>query len=248
MSQTILVLGATSSIALAYCRRLALGGAAFTLIGRRPDRLDTIAADLMARGASKATTVCSDLANMQDCEKRFAAFCQELGMPDQMLLAYGVLGDQAAAESVAEETRRVLDVNFTSAALWLQVAARALAADNRPRTIIVLGSTAGDRGRRSNYVYGAAKAGLAAFTEGLAHRLHGTGLHVLLVKPGFVDTPMTIKFDRSGPLWATPDRIASCIESAVRKRRTIAYCPWFWAAIMGIVRSVPRPILHRTKL
>jgi short-subunit dehydrogenase len=163
------------------------------------------------------------------------------------LLAYGILGDQGDAEEAPVETCRIIHVNFTSAALWLQVSVKHLPQD-KPRTIIAIGSVAGDRGRRSNYVYGAAKAGLAAFVEGIAHRLHGTNLHVLLVKPGLVDTPMTVHMDRSGRFWTDPERIAACIERAVRKRRTVVYCPWYWAIIMSVIRSLPRPFFFRTKL
>jgi NAD(P)-dependent dehydrogenase (short-subunit alcohol dehydrogenase family) len=247
VSETVLVLGATSAIALAYSRRLAGAGAAFVLVGRNGERLDTIAADLKARGATDALPLISDLSDMSSCEGRFREFCSRLAMPDQVLIAYGVLGEQETAEVEAEATRAILDVNFTSQALWLQMAAKVLPRD-RPRSIIVISSVAGDRGRRSNYVYGAAKAGLTAFAEGLAHRLHGTNLHVLNVKPGFVDTPMTAHLERGGPLWASPDRVAAGIEQAVRKKQAVAYTPGFWRPIMAVVRLLPRPIFFRTKL
>jgi NAD(P)-dependent dehydrogenase (short-subunit alcohol dehydrogenase family) len=247
VSQTVLVLGATSAIALAYCRRLASGGAAFVLVGRRGDRLATIAADLKARGAREALPLVSDLSDMASCESRFREFCARLAMPEQMLVAYGVLGDQQQAEEDADATRHIIDVNFTSAALWLQMAAKHLPRD-KPRSIIVISSVAGDRGRRSNYVYGAAKAGLTTFTEGLAHRLYGTNLHVLAVKPGFVDTPMTAHLERGGLLWTSPEEIAARIEQAVRKRQTVAYTPRYWWPIMTIIRMLPRPIFFRTKL
>src|SRR5690242_642020 len=140
---------------------------------------------------------------MTSCEIRFRQFCNRLEMPDQVLLAYGVLGCQSKAENDPGETRRILEVNFTSAALWIQVAAKLLPKDKR-RWIIIIGAVAGDRGRGSNYVYGAAKAGLAVFAEGVAHRLYRTPLRVLTVKPGFIDTPMTAHLNRSGPLWAKP--------------------------------------------
>jgi NAD(P)-dependent dehydrogenase (short-subunit alcohol dehydrogenase family) len=247
MSETILILGATSAIALAYCRRLAGTGSAFVLVGRNGDRLSTIAADLKARGAADGVSVVSDLADMSSCEKRFLDFCGRLGMPDQVLIAYGTLGDQQAEEEDAIATRAAIDVNFTSAALWLQMAAKHLSRD-RPRSIVVISSVAGDRGRRSNYVYGAAKAGLSAFAEGLAHRLYGTNLYVLNVKPGFVVTPMTAHLRRGGPLWASPDRVAACIEQAVRRRQVVTYTPPIWWPIMTVIRLLPRPIFFRTKL
>ena len=159
-----------------------------------------------------------------------------------------MLGEQAAAQDSVEETRRLIDINFTSAALWLQLAAKHLVADQKPRTLIVIGSVAGDRGRQSNYVYGAAKAGLDAFAEGLAHRLHGTAVKVLTVKPGFVDTPMTAHLDRSGPLWAKPEAVASAIDAAVARGQRILYAPWFWWPIMTAVRVAPRSLFYKTKL
>lgn len=247
MSETVLVLGATSAIAIAYCRLRAVDGASFVLVARRVERLETVAADLKARGAGDVVTVASDLSDMNSCESRFLDFCRPLGQPDQTLLAYGMLGEQDAAENSAEQTRHNIDVNFTSAALWLQMMAKHLTRD-KLRSIVVISSVAGDRGRRSNYVYGAAKAGLSAFAEGLAHRLHGTSLRVLTVKPGFVDTPMTAHLQRSGPLWAKPEQIAVDIDRAVRRNRSVVYAPYFWWPIMTIIRLLPRPLFFRTKL
>jgi short-subunit dehydrogenase len=168
-------------------------------------------------------------------------------MPDEVLLAYGVLGDQQQAQDDPAALGKIVNVNFTSAAAWLNEAAQLLPKD-KPRSLIVIGSVAGDRGRQSNYVYGAAKAGLEVFSEGLAHRLHNTGLSVLTVKPGFVDTPMTAHLDRSGPLWAKPEQVAAAIEQAVSKRKRILYAPWFWWPIMTAVRFSPRAVFYRTKL
>ena len=247
MTATVLVLGATSAIAAAYCRRLAAAGTRFVLVARNAARLEAVAADLKARGAGAAVTVVLDLAAAGDPDLSFRDLCGRLGFPDQVLLAYGMLGPSPAAETTVPEMRRIIDTNFTSAALWLQAAARLLPKD-RPRTLIVVGSVAGDRGRRSNYAYGAAKAGLDALAEGLRHRLFGTPLHVLTVKPGFVDTPMTAHLDRGGPLWASPEKIAADIEKAVRQKRNVVYTPWFWSLIMRVVRSLPRPLFYRTDI
>lgn len=248
MSQTVLVLGGTSAIAVAYCRLLATRGDRFILVGRHPSRLEAVKADLEARGAEKVATVVHDLETTEACDVHFETFCRQLGIPDQVLLAYGVLGDQIKAENDSADIRRIMSVNFTSAAIWMQVAATHLPRD-KIRQIIAIGSVAGDRGRASNYIYGAAKAGLAAFAEGLAHRLHLTPLKVLLIKPGLVDSPMTAHLDRSGPLWAPPERVANCIDKAVQANRsTVVYTPRFWQAVMMAVRFLPRSIFYRTKL
>lgn len=246
-ARTVLVLGATSAIAAAFCRLRAAEGASFILMARHAERLAAIKADLEARGAVRIVTIVTDLADMDGCEARFQDFLTSLGSPDEVLLAYGVLGDQALAQADANETRRLIDVNFTSAALWLQLAARHCGRD-KPCGLVVIGSVAGDRGRQSNYVYGAAKAGLDAFAEGLAHRVHGTNLRIVTVKPGFIDTPMTAHLDRSGPLWAKPEAVAAAIDRALVKGRRIVYAPWFWRPIMTVIRMVPRPLFYRTKL
>jgi short-subunit dehydrogenase len=225
-----------------------LAADAFILVGRNDERLKTIACDLAARGASSVATLVSDLSDPSSCEERFQEFCATpLGWPDQVLLAYGALGDQGEAEVDSDAARRMIGINFTSAALWLLMAVKHVPRD-RERALVVLGSVAGDRGRRSNYIYGAAKAGLATFAEGLAHRLHGTPLQVVLVKPGFVDTPMTAHLDRSGLLWSKPDAIAAVIDRAVSRKQTVAYAPRFWAIIMTVIRLLPRSIFFRSKL
>ncbi len=246
-ARTVLVLGATSAIALAFCRRRAADGASFILVARNAERLAAVVSDLQARGAARAVSAATDLADMNGCEARFQEFLAPLGVPDEVLLAYGVLGDQGRAQDDPDETRRLIDVNFTSAALWLQLCAKHLGRQ-KPCVLVVIGSVAGDRGRQSNYVYGAAKAGLDAFAEGLAHRAHGGKLGVVTVKPGFVDTPMTAHLDRSGPLWAKPEAVAQAIDGAIAKGRRIVYAPWFWWPIMAAVRMAPRRLFYRTKL
>src|SRR4029079_698539 len=132
-------------------RRLASNSVGFVLVGRRADRLATLAAALKLRGARAAPPAVSDLSDMKSCENRFRKFCDRLAMPDQVLIAYGVPGDQGAAEEDGDATRPNIDGNFTHAALQTQMAAKPLRRD-KPRSIIVISSVAGDRGRRSNYV------------------------------------------------------------------------------------------------
>ena len=107
--------------------------------------------------------------------------------------------------------------------------------------IAVIGSVAGDRGRQSNYVYGTAKGALSIFLQGLRNRLHKSGVQVLTIKPGFVDTPMTAAFPK-GPLWATPEKVAQDIDKAIEKKKDVLYTPGFWMLIMQIIKSVPEKI------
>lgn len=244
----IVILGATSAMGHAYARRCAGKGAALLLVGRNEAMMRDNAADLLARGASQVAVEVSDLADTQSAAIRWKQWIDKIGGQfDQVLLAYGSLGEQAKAQADPVETQSILTTNFTSAAVWLGLAAETIG-QGRDKHIIAIGSVAGDRGRQSNYVYGAAKAGLEVFVEGLAHRLASSKVHVLLVKPGFVDTPMTAHLPKGGPLWSTPERVAEDIEKAVTRRRAVLYTPWFWRIIMTIITSVPRMIFHKTKL
>jgi len=245
MTRIYLILGATSAIAAAYCRRVVSRGANFVLVARNASHLDAVATDLKSRGATNVVSIVSDLVDTRECEDRFAEFCGKIGMPDEVMFAFGVLGLESAELTGSVQMRQIIDVNFTSVSLWLQAAVNFLPKMDA-RSLIVIGSVAGDRGRRSNYIYGASKAGLYVLTEGLRHRLSDTKLHLLTVKPGLVDTPMTAHLDRSGLLWATPQRIAADIDKAVLRRRRVVYTPWFWSLIMAVVRSIPRVFFYRT--
>jgi decaprenylphospho-beta-D-erythro-pentofuranosid-2-ulose 2-reductase len=242
----VIVLGALSAIAGAVCRLYAAEGASLLLAGRDETALREVAVDLTVRGAAKVEIAVLDLAEAAP-EAEFPALVGRLGGVDHVLIAYGVLGDQRRAESDLAYARALLTVNFTSPALWALAAADALARQGSG-ALIVIGSVAGDRGRQSNFVYGAAKAGLATLVQGLAHRLAGAGARAVVVKPGFVDTPMTAHLPKKGPLWAKPERIAAIIRAAADGGGPIVYAPGFWRLILLAIRLAPARIFHRTKL
>jgi decaprenylphospho-beta-D-erythro-pentofuranosid-2-ulose 2-reductase len=242
----IWVLGGTSAIAQAYGRLAAAGGAKLLLIGRNGDHLNANAADLTARGGQVAIEVL-DLAGKVDHDAVVGGLIDRHGFPDEVLVAYGILGNQERALSDLGHARDIINVNFTSVALWL-LAIRARRDPARPLTLVVIGSAAGDRGRASNFIYGSAKGGLDRFLEGLQHAHAGTSLYVVRVKPGFVDTPMTAAIKKGGPLWAKPDRIARDIQRAVDRRAGVVYTPWFWRLIMLIIRLIPRFLFNRLKI
>jgi short-subunit dehydrogenase len=243
----ILVLGATSAIAQAYARRRAALGCGFVLAGRREDRLGAIAADLLACGAQSAEPFVVDLAAMDGIDEAVKTL-RARGAPDEIVIAYGVLGEQARAEADMALARSLIDTNFTSAALWTLALLKDQPA-GRPLTLVGIGSVAGDRGRASNFIYGAAKAAFDRLLEGLAQKHAGTPVRIIRVKPGFVDTPMTAGIaDRGGPLWATPDRVAADIERAVARGRRVVYTPWFWWPIMMIIRHLPWFVFRRLKI
>ena len=245
----VVILGAASAMAEATARLYAAEGASIALVGRDAARLDAIAADLVARGAAAAPVHVRDLAAMQEIGPALDTIAAGLGGIDHVLLFYGILGDQRRAEADLDAARAILDTDFTSAALWSLAAADRLEQAGSG-ALVVVGSVAGDRGRQSNYVYGAAKAGLATLVQGIAHRfaLRGGRLRAVVVKPGFVDTPMTEGLKKGGPLWATPDRVAAVIRQAADRGGPVVYAPWFWRFILLVIRLVPSPVFHRTKL
>jgi decaprenylphospho-beta-D-erythro-pentofuranosid-2-ulose 2-reductase len=235
---SILILGATSAIAQAYARRRALERTAFVLVARHPERLAVVAADLVARGAASAEGVVLDLAAIDSIEASAKMLWSRFGDIDEVLIAYGILGDQNEAETNLAAARNVFDTNFTSVALWILALLNQRAAA-APITVVAIGSVAGDRGRASNFIYGSAKGGLERLLEGLAQKYDGSAVRIVMVKPGFVDTPMTSGIRKGGPLWASPDQIAADIQHAVSRGSRIVYTPWFWWPIMTIIRHLP---------
>jgi short-subunit dehydrogenase len=242
----IIVLGALSDIAEATCRLYAAEGAKLVLAGRDRKRLESVAADLRVRGAAQVEVASGDLAKI-DPEKSLADWGAKLGGVDIILLAYGALGDQRDVERDLGAAATLIDVNFKSAALWCLAAANALEAQ-RQGALVVIGSVAGDRGRQSNYLYGATKAGLGILVQGIAHRLAPSGARAVLIKPGFVDTAMTAHIEKKGALWSSPEKVAALIRKAAASGRPIAYVPGYWRLIMTVIKSVPAQIFHRTKL
>ena len=242
----IWIFGATSAIAHAYARRRAERGASLLLIGRNEAHLRANADDLLARGATAASTRICDLARSLDHDAIVSELMTSNSAPDEVLIAYGTLEQAGRAARDIAYARDLIETNFTSAACWL-LAIIARRDQTRPLSLVVIGSVAGDRGRARNFVYGSAKSGLDRFVEGLQQAYAGTMLRLIRVKPGFVDTPMTADFAK-GSLWATPERVAADIERAVDRGQAVVYTPWFWWPIMMIIRHLPRFIFHRLKI
>jgi short-subunit dehydrogenase len=236
------VFGATSGIAQAVARLLVARGCGLVLVGRNRERLESVAADLRARGAASVRLVVADLADCSD----HARVMDEVGEVDAALVAHGVLGDQALAERDFDHARRILDTNFTSAASLALRLASLFERRGRGR-LVVVGSVAGDRGRKSNYVYGASKAAVDMLMQGLRHRLAGTGVQVLTIKPGIIDTPMTAHLPRS-PLFASAERAARGIVAAMDGHASVAYVPGVWRWIMAVIRRIPDRVFHKTNL
>lgn len=242
----VLVVGATSAIAQATIRRLAADGDALFLVGRDAGRLAQVADDASARGASKATTFVMDADDLDAHSEMLDTADARLDGLDTALIAYGTLPDQAACQSDVVTAVKAWHTNALSQMVLATCLANLLEARGHG-TLAVITSVAGDRGRKSNYVYGSAKAALSTFLEGLRHRLHGSGVRVLTIKPGLVDTPMTAGFEK-GALWATPERVGTDIYRAIRSGRDECYTPPFWRFVMLGIRGMPRWLFKRTDI
>ena len=243
----ILIIGATSAIADATARLWAAQGHRLYLLGRNAERLGNIATDLRVRGAESAQFAVLDVNDFACHATVLSAAIEALGGIDIVLIAHGTLGDQKACEQDFAAALLELNTNAISVISLLTHLGNRFELQ-RQGSIVVISSVAGDRGRQSNYVYGTAKGAVSIFLQGLRQRLHKSGVQVLTIKPGFVDTPMTAGFDKKGLLWVGPEVIAQCICSGVEKMRDVVYAPWFWWGVMGVIRAVPEYIFKKLNL
>jgi decaprenylphospho-beta-D-erythro-pentofuranosid-2-ulose 2-reductase len=242
----VLIVGAGSAIAQAVSRIFAARGAALCLAGRNSAALAAIAADLRVRGASLVHVETLDANDLAAHGPLLATTEQVLGGLDMVLIAHGTLPDQRACEDSVDLTLLELTTNGVSVVALVTLIANRFERQ-RAGTIAVISSVAGDRGRQSNYVYGSAKALVTAYLSGLRQRLRKSGVAVITLKPGFVATPMTAAFPK-GALWASPQRVARGIVTAIDHSATVAYLPFFWRPIMFVIRAIPETIFQRLKL
>ena len=243
----IMVIGATSAIAHETARCFAKDGAEFFLVARNEEKLQVNVDDLLAFGAKKVDICVLD---MNDTE-RHAGLINDaqtaMGGLDAMIVSYGTLGDQAGSEGSVDVMMSELQTNFLSQASLLTHAANFFEKQRRG-VIAVVSSVAGDRGRGSNYAYGTAMGAKTVFLSGLRNRLAKSGVHVVTVKPGFTDTPMTAEFDKGGFLWASAAQVGRDIYNGMKKGHGVVYTPFFWRYIMLIIRLIPEPIFKRLNL
>jgi short-subunit dehydrogenase len=242
----MIIFGATSAIAEATAREFARRGDAFFLVARSQERLQALAADLTLRGASNVAVRSQDLRDAAAYEEMIEQATTMLGGLDAALLAHGTLSDQKECENSTDRLLDELQTNAISVMMLCTHLANRFEAQKRG-VIAVISSVAGDRGRRSNYAYGSAKAAVTAFTSGMRQRLRPSGVYVVTVKPGFVDTPMTAAF-KKGILWASAGSVAKDISRAMIKGTPVIYTPWFWRPIMWIIRSIPEFVFRRLSL
>jgi decaprenylphospho-beta-D-erythro-pentofuranosid-2-ulose 2-reductase len=244
--KNVVIVGATSAMAEEVAKRYAMEGANLYLLARNTDKLEVIKDDLRVRGAGEvhaSSFYAADIAfHGASIEMIFSTF----NKVDVFLIAHGNLPDQEKCQDDVILTLQEMNTNGISVISLLTHVAHKMESQ-KSGNITVITSVAGDRGRQSNYVYGAAKGMVSIFLQGLAQRLYKSGVHVLDIKPGFVDTPMTAEFDK-GPLWAKPEKIADIICHRINKKSTFSYTPGFWFIIMTIIISIPRFVFNKVKL
>lgn len=246
----IVIVGATSSIA-EHCARLWVRNRAvhLTLVGRDGARCERIATDLRVRSpGSSVHVVAADLLDPQSIrgvvDAVAGAAARDSAPLDLVLIAHGALPDQAQCERDLAATRAALEINAVSPALFAQAFAGALQAAGHG-TLALIGSVAGDRGRKSNYVYGAAKGLLERFAQGLQHRLASSGARVVLIKPGPTDTPMTARLKDRGAKLAPVEDVARDIVAALARPSPVVYAPGRWRWIMLVLRHLPARVFNR---
>lgn len=242
----ILVLGATSGIAEATCRIWASQGASLFLVARNAEKLAAVASDLRTRGARFVDTAVTDLDDTTQHPALLAHAVNALEGLDAAYLAHGVLGDQTAAEQEFTTAEQILHTNFiapVSLVTWLAN----FFVQRRSGVIAVLSSVAGDRGRKSNYVYGSSKAGLSTFLDGLRNRVDREGVTVLTIKPGPTKTAMTAGM-KGSEKFADVNAVAKSIVAAIDKRVDTLYVPFQWQPIMFVIRHIPERVFKKLNL
>ncbi|MDR3744597.1 MAG: SDR family oxidoreductase [Acidobacteriaceae bacterium] len=245
-AKKILVLGATSGIAEATCRIWAAEGAQLFLVARNANKLAAVAADLKLRGASYVGTAVADLDDTNIHPELLAHAVNSLTGMDIAYVALGVLGDQAKAEQDFEQAAQIIYTNFMAPVSLLTWLAN-YCVQRHAGVLAVISSVAGDRGRKSNYLYGSSKAGLTAFLAGLRNRVDREGVTVMTIKPGPVQTSMTAGM-KGAEKFADVNKVAAAIAKGIDKRVDILYVPAIWRIIMLVVRHIPERIFKKLNL
>ena len=245
MSGSVLILGATSGIARALGRKLAEEGHDLALAARRGEVLENEAHDLNIRFGVKVRCYDFDALDTEGHQAFLDRVVAECGHLAGAVIAFGYMGREEESWRDSGATRLVIDTNLTGALSAILPIATHLEQRNGG-FLCAISSVAGDRGRKKNMTYGAAKAGLSVYMQGLLQRFTGTGVKVILVKPGFVDTRMTWPLGKL-PMIVPAEKAAGDILKAIRRGKTEIYTPWMWRWIMLIIRNVPTFLFKRMK-
>jgi decaprenylphospho-beta-D-erythro-pentofuranosid-2-ulose 2-reductase len=241
---SVLILGASSDMAVAIARKFASEGYNILLAARNASRLDTLSSDIRIRSNVSCIVFEFDALNFPSHPE----FFKNLPLiPDITICVFGYLGDNEIAREQWTESERIIHTNYTGAVSALN-AISLIYSKQKQGTIVGISSVAGERGRQSNYLYGSAKAGFTAYLSGLRNRMFRDNVHVVSVQPGFVYTRMTENLSLPPLLTAKPDDIANGIFDAVKSRKNVIYIKWFWRYIMLIIRNIPEFLFKKLKL
>jgi short-subunit dehydrogenase len=238
----VVIFGGRSEIGLELATRMA-PGATVLLAARRADKLEDEVAAVRAAGATAVYALEFDADDLASHSALVDSIVAEHGPIGTAVLAFGILGDQARAEKDSGHAAAILHTDFVAQVSLLTVLANAMRSAGSG-AIVVFSSVAGVRVRRANYVYGSAKAGLDGFSSGLADALHGTGVHLLVVRPGFVIGRMTEGMSPA-PLSSTPDQVAAATIRALGKRRSTVWVPWALRPLFVGLRLLPQFVWRR---
>ncbi len=242
----ILIIGATSAIAHETAKCFAKDGAELFLVGRSSEKLEAVQNDLKVRGAKRAESYVLDLSQLDRHEEMIQAAIETLDGLDMVLIAHGTMDNPRLTRENVNKALEEFTINCTSVISLLTLLANYFEPRKRG-CIAVISSVAGDRGRKSNYLYGAAKGAVTVFLQGLRNRLAKSGVAVVTIKPGFVDTPMTASM-RKGLLFASPRKVGEGIYHAMLKGKEVVYLPWFWRPIMLVIKSIPEPVFKKLSI
>ena len=244
----IVIVGATSCIA-EHCARLWIktSPVELTLVGRNKNHLQSIATDLQIRSPESAiNSIQADFINPSAIEQTVTSITTK-GIPDIVLIAQGLLTDQKTCQTDLTACRDMLEINGISPVLFAEAFITHLETAGRG-TLALIGSVAGDRGRKSNYVYGSAKGLVDRYAQGLQHRFAGTQIKIVLIKPGPTDTPMTAHLKTQGHKLAAVEHVAQGIINAIKRGQPVVYLPGKWRLIMWIIRHLPNFIFNKLKI
>ena len=244
MAKEIMLIGATSDVAQAMAQLIDDPTTKIWLVSRNVKRLEPLKTHLEITKAISVELIESDVCAFEKNIDLFKSIAPKI---DEIYFFAGYLGTQEKAEKETAETLKIINTNFTGAVLILNIFAEVFA-KRKSGTIVGISSVAGDRGRSSNYIYGSAKAGFSAYLDGMRQRLAKVGVHVMTVKPGFMSTRMTKDLDLPKAITASPDKAASVIFTAAKKKKNTVYVTTIWRFIMFIIRNIPEFIFKRISI
>jgi decaprenylphospho-beta-D-erythro-pentofuranosid-2-ulose 2-reductase len=243
MKKNILIVGASSDVAQALAHLRAEGGHTLWLTGRSLEAIQPILSDLKIRYEVEA------LGFIYDAEKTAPndLLLALPSLPDEVHIVFGYLGNPMCIDNPVEATR-IMTVNFTAAVLLMNSLMHSYIQAKKQAVMVGISSVAGDRGRKSNFLYGSAKAGFSAYLDGLRNFGYAHGIHVVTVKPGFIRSKMTAGLPLPAPLTASPHQVANAVVKAIRKRKGRVYVLPIWALIMLVIRTIPDFIFKKLNL